>query len=147
MQVRPCEVWASRAELCRTGRPVLLRKHRLPAVPEVSRKPLGGLQGPAGGVPSSQSYPRAQASSLSAARPVQGKTRVTSPCQVQPHPEMGKKRGQARPLAGWQSWELGHGTVSQAVIQTRVQVPPLPLTQCVNLGKSLSLSKPQFPFL
>ena len=69
-------------------------------VPEVSRKPLGGLQGPAGGVPSSQSYPRAQASSLSAARPVQGKTRVTSPCQVQPHPEMGKKRGQARPLAG-----------------------------------------------
>lgn len=79
--------------MCGTGRPVLLRNHHLPAVPGISRKPLGGLEGPAGGVPSSQSYPRAQASSLSTACPVQRKTRVTSPSQVQPHPEIGKKRG------------------------------------------------------
>lgn len=138
-------------------RPVLPRSH-LPAVPGVSRKQLGGRPlGAAGAIreeclahrpalqpkiPSCQQPARLEGE---AGLPTEGKLAPEAPVRSS-HTQRWPRRGSSQgPLMSDRGGSLGTGRESNAVSQTRVQIPPLPLPECVALGKSLSLFKPPFP--
>lgn len=59
------------------------------------------------------------------------------------HTQRWPRGGSQGPLMSDWTGNSDIGQVGSTVSQTRIQIPPLPCIECVTLGKSLDLSKPQ----